>query len=87
MIPSRVAADFEVIRHRMDELRKEKASGPAAASADHPPLSRSSPPITLHDACKLVGSDNAGTRCANCSLAACCFDDSRWLVRRHYRLV
>ena len=42
-----------------------------------------SPPMTLRAACKLAGYDSAGDRCASCCLAARCFDDSRWLVRRH----
>ena len=46
-----------------------------------------SPPMSLRAACKLVGYDRAGVRCTNCSLAARCLDDSRWLIRERGRLV
>lgn len=46
-----------------------------------------SPPMTLRAACKLVGCDRAGTRCAHCRLATRCVDESRWLVRGRSRLV
>ena len=60
------ANDFETIRRRMKELRDAGKSGPT----------------TLYEACRLVGCDNAGSRCPKCRLVARCLDDTQWLVEK-----
>ena len=148
MTRTRAADDYEVIRSRMEELRRERTVGasvlpreqaprgprpyhvatperdrsemgaglptrvltraireriykavtPSLASSKPDPKRRSprrrtpggpvleprwrSSSVSLREACRLVGSDNAGARCPNCTLESYCSDDSRWLVRR-----
>jgi hypothetical protein len=60
------ANDFEAIRRRMEELREAGKSEPT----------------TLYDACRLVGGDNAGSRCPKCRLAVRCLDDTHWVVKK-----
>jgi hypothetical protein len=44
---------------------------------------RKSNPTTLYDACRLVGCDDDGKRCAKCQLLDRCLDDTQWLVRKN----
>jgi hypothetical protein len=43
---------------------------------------RSSPCLSLGEACERAGEDDDGRRCPLCPLRELCLDHSRWLVRQ-----